>query len=412
MSVLLWSVIRSLSDQQSKTSSSRVWTVGWVVSSFTKLYPGVWTLEASSTHSPLATASVVTFEISVIRLTRCREWPNCATRWTMRRRKYDFMRGSIVVTRLSACHWTCAESFRFISCWFDGEKNLPQRKNFDWQRKFSSWFQISRKVSSNGRLECAAKILAENAGDHLKSAFKYHFICSVHHISQRERVDTCVVFDQVFDDFEVSVKAGGSQGSWVCLCRWVNVRPTLHQQADYFQVACRNMVRLTTSSSINIRRNMEMITSSIDKSPKWLPSAPTCRSSTPEWGSSLYRFPVKGDTASLLRRCWRWKKVFQKKKNLLDGGATPIHQIFHHLVMTIPVRASKSGSGFRKRQKFCKVWPAWEDKWGCPVGLGCHQPLNFLPGTVVQKHLKRWNLRLFHLDDMYRHSTKPLPLPS
>ena len=164
---LLWSVIRSLSGQQSKTSSSRVWTVGWVVSSFTKLYPGVWTLEASSTHSPLATASVLTFEISVIRLTtdsRCRERPNCATLWTMRRRKYDFMRGSILVTRLSSCHWTCAESFRFISCWFDGEKNLQQRKNFNWQRKFSSWFQISRKVSSNCRIECAAKILAENAG--------------------------------------------------------------------------------------------------------------------------------------------------------------------------------------------------------------------------------------------------------
>ena len=69
---------------------------------------------------------------------------------------------------------------------------------------------------------------------------------------------TCIVFDQVFDDFEVSVKAGGSQGGRVGLGRRVDVRPALHQQPDYFQVACRNMAMLSITSirisiaSINI----------------------------------------------------------------------------------------------------------------------------------------------------------------
>ena len=42
-----------------------------------------------------------------------------------------------------------------------------------------------------------------------------------------------------------------------------------------------------------------------------------------------------------------------------------------------------------------RSWPAWEDKGGRPIGLGCHQALHLLPWTVVEKHLKRWNLRLF-----------------
>ena len=40
---------------------------------------------------------------------------------------------------------------------------------------------------------------------------------------------TCIVFDQVFDDFEVSIEASCSQGGRVGLGRRVHVGPTLHQ---------------------------------------------------------------------------------------------------------------------------------------------------------------------------------------
>ena len=183
----------------------------------------------------------------------------------------------------------------------------------------------------------------------------------MHHISQRERVDTCVVFDQVFDDFEVSVKAGGSQGSWVCLCRWVNVRPALHQQPDYFQVACRNMVRLTTSS-INISRNMEMMTSmditKVVTITTDLLQQHTRVGELPLWSPRQMWHCQPAQQIFMLTMKWSFSKY---KKNLLDGGATPIHQIFHHLVVTIPAGASKSGLVFRKRQ----------DSWNILHGLTC-----------------------------------------
>ena len=173
------------------------------------------------------------------------ERPNCATRWTMRRRKYDFMRGGIVITRSSSCHWTCAKSFHFISSWFDEGKNLSRGKSYFDKENSVLGFKLAEKRSH--------KIDDQNVQQKTETVgFIANLLSSIalipaHHLCQR--VVTCIVFDQVFDDFEVSVKAGCSQGGWVCLCGWVDVCPTLHQQAHYFQVAWGNVVKCSPSPS-------------------------------------------------------------------------------------------------------------------------------------------------------------------
>ena len=65
-------------------------------------------------------------------------------------------------------------------------------------------------------------------------------------------------------------------------------------------------------------------------------------------------------------------KKKSKIKNLLHWGATPVHQVLHHLVVTIPAGDGKSGLCFKTRcdtqdnvffmsdiAGFDLVWPAW-----------------------------------------------------
>ena len=113
----------------------------------TKANSGVWTLGVGTTHSPAA--SVITFEISVMLLTTVSscERPN----WTMRRRKYDFMLGSILITRSSSCHWTCVKSFHFISCWFDRGKIFGRGKNsIDEENSVFVFWMYSKNIGIVG----------------------------------------------------------------------------------------------------------------------------------------------------------------------------------------------------------------------------------------------------------------------
>ena len=132
------------------------------------------------------------------------------------------------------------------------------------------------------------------------------------------------MFDQVFDDFEVSVEASCSQGGRVCLCGWVDICPALNQQSDNFQVTCcSNCIRQAI---------WQCSRSPVSPSPGSTPPSPspgglTCSSSTPEWWCSLNGFPVKGNTARLLHRylCSRpdQKKIKNQKPAPLRRNTCP-----------------------------------------------------------------------------------------
>ena len=99
---------------------------------------------------------------------------------------------------------------------------------------------------------------------------------------------------QILDNLVMAIKTSGPQRSRVCLCGAVNIRSTLTEKLHDIEV---------TSSS-----------------------------RAPERRSTFYRLSVKGDTTGLLHT-----------------GATLVHQVLHHVVVTIS---------------------AGEHQWGGPICLG------------------------------------------
>ena len=97
---------------------------------------------------------------------------------------------------------------RFIS--FDEGKILSRGKSYFGKENSVLGFKLAEKRSHKiDDQSVQQKILLENVG------FIANLLLSIasipaHHLCQR--VVTCIVFDQVFDNFEVSVKAGCSQG--------------------------------------------------------------------------------------------------------------------------------------------------------------------------------------------------------
>ena len=99
------------------------------------------------------------------------------------------------------------------------------------------------------------------------------------------------MFDQVFDDFEVSVEASCSQGGRVCLCGWVDICPALHQQSDNFQVTCCSncirqaiwqcsrspvhcsvtIIRISTTITITRRSYLQQQHTRVVVLPQWFP---------------------------------------------------------------------------------------------------------------------------------------------
>merc|ERR1719361_32020 len=101
-------------------------------------------------------------------------------------------------------------------------------------------------------------------------------------------LNVCIVLHQILDNLVMSVKASSSQRRRVSLSCAVHIGSTLAEQLDYVQM-------------------------------------PSC-CSTPQWRSPLYCLPVKCDTT-----------------RLLHTGAALVHQVLHHVVVTIPAGENQRG---------------------------------------------------------------------